>query len=124
MVQRHHLNEGEKGSIIGSIKRGNKRYEYPSRVWSRFLSNESVDRQPGQGRPRATIASEERFLSMSAQRNCEVTARDLVLELHPTTATRISSSAAARRLNKVGLYARKPMACVPFTPASRGARLN
>ncbi|KFM78790.1 hypothetical protein X975_20720, partial [Stegodyphus mimosarum] len=61
---------------------------------------------------------------MSALRNCEVIARDLVLELYAATGTRISSSAAARRLNKVGLYARKPMVCVPFTPASRGARLN
>lgn len=134
MAQRHHLSEGQKWRIIGRIEGGQTQMEVAqdlnipqsviSRVWSRFLSTGSVDRQPGQGRPRATTASEDRFLSLSARRNREATTRDLVLDLQAATGTRISRSTAARRLNEVGLYARKPMVCVPLTPASKGARLN
>lgn len=73
------------------------------------------------------LHSKNRFLSLSSRRNRKATTGDLVSDLHAgqhATGTRISRSTAERRLNERGLYARKPIICVPLPPDSKETYLN
>ncbi|GBM17162.1 Transposable element Tcb2 transposase [Araneus ventricosus] len=88
-----------------------------------FQDTGSIERKPGQGRPRATTATEDRYLSIIARRNRGATASQLSRDLYAGTGTRVSRVTVSKRLRETGLFARRPAVCVPLTSTNRRVRL-
>ncbi|GFX09479.1 transposable element Tcb1 transposase [Trichonephila clavipes] len=74
-----------------------------------------------QGRPRVTTPNEERYLTVTAKRN---TASDLSHQLSLATDTTVSRQTVYRRLGHIGLYARRPVRCVPLNATHCRLRLT
>ncbi|GBN07856.1 Transposable element Tc1 transposase [Araneus ventricosus] len=92
------------------------------KLWKQFQDTGSIERKPGKGRPRATTATEDRYLSIIARRNRGATASQLSCDLYAATGTRVSRMTVSKRLHETGLFAR-PAVCVPFTSTKRRVRL-
>ncbi|GFW87313.1 HTH_Tnp_Tc3_2 domain-containing protein [Trichonephila clavipes] len=67
------------------------------------------------GRPRVTTPNEDRYLAVTAKSNRRSTASDLSRQLSSATGTTVSRQTIYRRLRHIGLYARRPVRCVPLT---------
>ncbi|GFT94485.1 HTH_Tnp_Tc3_2 domain-containing protein [Trichonephila clavipes] len=72
-----------------------------------------VSRRPVPGRPRATTPAEDRFLALSARRRRTTTVPQLVANHFQASGRRISATTVHNRLHNAGLYARRPVVCVP-----------
>jgi transposase len=134
MSQRRRLEDSLRWRAIGRLEAGQSQTEVAlwlgvsrnvvSYLWKQFQQNGSIERRPVNGRPRATTVREDRFITITAKRNREFTARRLSNELASSSGTRISRFTIYRRLHAAGLYARRPMVCVPLTNSHRRERLN
>ncbi|UYV74897.1 Transposase, partial [Cordylochernes scorpioides] len=93
-----------------------------SRLWKKFKTTANVTRTPGQGRPRVTTLNQDRYLSLLVHRNRRMTASQLRSDLNAATGVLVSTDTIRRRLHKKGLYARRPIICVPLTPPQKRAR--
>ncbi|UYV65665.1 hypothetical protein LAZ67_3005028 [Cordylochernes scorpioides] len=93
-----------------------------SRLWKKFQTTANVARTPGQGRPRVTTLNQDRYLSLLVRRNRRMTASQLRSDLNAATGVLASTDTIRRRLHKKGLYARRPIICVPLTPPQKRAR--
>ncbi|GFT70549.1 integrase catalytic domain-containing protein [Trichonephila clavipes] len=101
MAQRKHLDDFLRGRIIGRLKCGRTKLEVSeelgitqsviSRLWQRFQDD------------------------VTAKRNRRSTASDLSRQLSSATGTTVSRQTVYRRLGHIGLHARRPVRCVPFT---------
>ncbi|GFU92266.1 HTH_Tnp_Tc3_2 domain-containing protein [Trichonephila clavipes] len=76
------------------------------------------------GHPRVTTPNEDRYLAVTAKRNRRSTASDLSCQLSSATGTTVSRQTVYRRLGHCGLYARKPVRCVPLTATHCRLRLT
>ncbi|GFW86139.1 transposable element Tcb1 transposase [Trichonephila clavipes] len=81
------------------------------------------------GRPRITTPNEdrrerERDLAVTTKRNRRSTALDLYSQLSSVTGTTVSRQNVYRRLGHIGLYARRPVRCVPLTATHCRLRLT
>ncbi|KFM73508.1 Transposable element Tcb1 transposase, partial [Stegodyphus mimosarum] len=94
-----------------------------SRLWQRFHDDGNVSRRYSTGRPRLTTPNEDRYLAVTAKRNRRSTASDLSRQLSSATGTTISRQNVHRRLGQIGLYARRPVKCVPLTATHCRLRL-
>ncbi|GFW00401.1 transposable element Tcb2 transposase [Trichonephila clavipes] len=90
------------------------------RLWDQYQSEDSVSRRPVPGRPRATTPAEDRFLALSARRRRTTTGLQLVADHFQASGRRISATTVRNRLHNAGLYARRPVVCVPLTDDSEG----
>ncbi|GBM71183.1 hypothetical protein AVEN_113176-1 [Araneus ventricosus] len=88
-----------------------------------FQDTGSIERKPGQGRPRATTATEDCYLSIIARRNRGATASQLSRDLYAATRTRVLRVTVSKRLHETGLFVRRPAVCVPLTSTNRRVRL-
>ncbi|GFY16783.1 transposable element Tcb2 transposase [Trichonephila clavipes] len=93
-----------------------------ARLWNRFQETGNVRRRPGAGRPRATTSTDDRYIQLTARRNRTENATQLQRQLLLATGRRVSSQTVRNRLHEGGLYARRPMVCIPLTPRHRAAR--
>ncbi|GFU73468.1 HTH_Tnp_Tc3_2 domain-containing protein [Trichonephila clavipes] len=93
------------------------------RLWDQYQSEDSVSRRPVPGRPRATTPAEDRFLALSARRRRTTTVPQLVADHFQVSGRRISATTVRNRLHNAGLYARRPVACVPLNGRQRRNRL-
>ncbi|GFS96263.1 transposable element Tcb2 transposase [Trichonephila clavipes] len=89
------------------------------RIWNRFLETGSAGRRPGQGRRRATMPNEDRYLVLTARRHRNMNATLLQQHLRSATGTTVSTQTVRNRLHAVGLYARRPMSCFSVHPDNR-----
>ncbi|GFW25250.1 transposable element Tcb2 transposase [Trichonephila clavipes] len=93
------------------------------RLWDQYQSEDSVSRRPVPGRPRATTPAEDRFLTLSARRRRTTTVPQLVADHFQASGRRISTTTVRNRLHNAGLYARRPVVCVPLNGRQRRNRL-
>ncbi|GFW45610.1 transposable element Tcb2 transposase [Trichonephila clavipes] len=93
------------------------------RLWDQYQSEDSVSRRPVPGRPRATTPAEDRFLALSARRRRTTTLPQLVADHFQASGRRISATTVRNRLHNAGLYARRPVVCVPLNGRKRRNRL-
>ncbi|GBN39766.1 Transposable element Tcb2 transposase [Araneus ventricosus] len=93
------------------------------RLWQRFQDDGNVSRCYSTGRPRVTTPNEDRYLAVTAKRNRRSTASDLSRQLSSATGTTVSRQTVYRRLGHIGLYARRPVRCVPLTATHCRLRL-
>ncbi|GFU81116.1 transposable element Tcb1 transposase [Trichonephila clavipes] len=97
-----------------------------SRLWQRFQDDGNVSRCYSKGRPRVTTPNEDRYiyLAVTAKRNRRSTVSDLSRKLSSATGTTVSRETMYRRLGNIGLYARRPVRCVPLTATHCRLRLT
>ncbi|GFX73295.1 transposable element Tcb1 transposase [Trichonephila clavipes] len=77
------------------------------------------------GRVRSsTTPAEDRYIVLSAKRNRRTTAQQVENQFLAASGKQISRKTVARRLRGGGLYARRPVVCVPLTRQHRTARLQ
>ncbi|GFX77962.1 transposable element Tcb2 transposase [Trichonephila clavipes] len=66
-------------------------------------------------RVRSTTPAEDRYIVLSAKRNRRTTAQRVANQFLAASGKQISRKTVARRLRGGGLYARRPVVCVPLT---------
>ncbi|GFS99843.1 transposable element Tcb1 transposase [Trichonephila clavipes] len=126
MAQKKHLDDFLRGRIIGRLECGRTQLEVTeelgiaqsviSRLWQRFQDDGNVSRSYSTGRPRVTTPNEDRYLCTgTTKRYRRSTASDLSRQLSSATGTTVSRQTVYRRLGHIGLYARRPVRCVPLT---------
>ncbi|GFX59243.1 transposable element Tcb2 transposase [Trichonephila clavipes] len=128
MSQRSHLTHSEAWRVVGRLEGDQTQAEVAqaigvsqsgiSRVWNHFLETGSAGRRPGQGRRRAAMPNEDRYLVLTARRHRNMNAT-LLQHLRSATGTTVSTQTVRNRLHGVGLYARRPMVCVRVTSRHR-----
>ncbi|GFU61751.1 transposable element Tcb1 transposase [Trichonephila clavipes] len=74
------------------------------------------------GHPRGTPFADDRYIVLQARRNRRQTAGEIARHTTQATGRPISRFTVARRLHGGGLFARRPVRCVPLTPAHRRRR--
>ncbi|GFV33660.1 transposable element Tc1 transposase [Trichonephila clavipes] len=93
-----------------------------SRLWSQFQTTGTAIRGFSSGRPRGTTPADDRYIVLQARRNRRQTAGEIARHTTQATGRPISRFTVARRLHGGGLFARRPVRCVPLTPAHRRRR--
>ncbi|GFV17058.1 transposable element Tc1 transposase [Trichonephila clavipes] len=134
MSSRHHIDDFMRGQIIGKIEEGRKitdvdreftiAHSVVSRLWKSFKTTGMCSRRHGGGRVRSTTSAEDRYIVLSAKRNRRTTAHPVANQFLAASRKQISRKTVARRLREGGLYARRPVECVPLTRQHRTARLQ
>ncbi|GFW28308.1 transposable element Tcb1 transposase [Trichonephila clavipes] len=75
-------------------------------------------------RVRSTTPAEDRYIVLSAKRNSRTTAQLVANQFLAASGKQISRKIVARRLRGGGLYARRPVVCVPLTRHHRTVSLQ
>ncbi|GBM99424.1 hypothetical protein AVEN_220305-1 [Araneus ventricosus] len=99
MSNHQRLDDGMRWRIVGRVEAGQSQVHIcrefnlmPSVVCNlrkQFQNTGSIERKPGQGRPRATTATEDLYLSIIARRKRGATASQLSRDLYAATRTRV-----------------------------------
>ncbi|GFX14202.1 transposable element Tcb2 transposase [Trichonephila clavipes] len=133
---RRHLDAFTRGRIIGKLEEGRSvtsvaaefgiAHSIVSRLWRQFQTTGTAIRGFSSGRPRGTTPADDRsketFTVLQARRNRRQTAGEIARNTTQATGRPISRFTVARRLHGGGLFARRPVRCVPLTPAHRRRR--
>lgn len=134
MSSRHHLDDFTRGRIIGKIEEGRKitavarefdvSHSVVSRLWKSFQTTGECSKRHGGGRVRSTTPAEDRYIVLTTKRHRRSTASEVANQFLAATGKRISRKTVARRLHEGGLYARRPVVCIPLSRRHRTARLQ
>ncbi|GFT34906.1 transposable element Tc1 transposase [Trichonephila clavipes] len=129
---RRHLDAFTRGRIIGKLEEGRSvtsvaaefgiAHSIVSRLWRQFQTTGTAIRGFSSGRPRGTTPADDRYIVLQARRNRRQTAGEIARHTTQATGRPISRFIVARRLHGGGLFARRPVRCVPLTPAHRRRR--
>ncbi|GFV24617.1 transposable element Tcb1 transposase [Trichonephila clavipes] len=132
MSQQRDLPESMAWRVIGRLESGKTHRSVAdaigvarsvvARLWNRLQETGNVRRRPRVGRPRATTSTDDRYIQLTAHRNRTENATQLQRQLLLATGRRVSSQIIHNRLHEGGLYARRPMVCIPLTPRHRAVR--
>ncbi|GFX27623.1 transposable element Tcb2 transposase [Trichonephila clavipes] len=127
-----HLDAFTRGRIIGKLEEGRSvtsvaaefgiAHSIVSRLWRQFQTTGTAIRGISSGRPRGTIRADDRYIVLQARRNMRQTAEEIARHTTQATGRPISRFNVARRLHGGGLFARRPVRCVPLTPVHRRRR--
>ncbi|GFT81076.1 transposable element Tcb1 transposase [Trichonephila clavipes] len=82
------------------------------------------DENVREGSPRVTTPNGDRYLAVTAKGNRRTTASDLYRHLSSATGTTVSRQTVYSHLGHIGLYARRPVRCVPLTATHCHLRLT
>ncbi|GFX12668.1 transposable element Tcb1 transposase [Trichonephila clavipes] len=88
----------------------------------RIVVKITLIREFNSGRPQGTTQADDRYIVLQARRNRWQTAGEITRHTTQATGRPISRFNVARRLHDGGLFARRPVRCVPLTPAHRTRR--
>ncbi|GFU98536.1 transposable element Tcb1 transposase [Trichonephila clavipes] len=134
MSSRHHIDDFMHGRIIGKIEEGRKitdvarefdiAHSVVSRLWKSFKTTGMCSRRNGGGRVRSTTPAEDRYIVLSAKRNRRTTAQQVANQFLAASGKQTSRKTVVRRLRGGGLYARRPVVCVPLTTQHHTALLQ
>ncbi|GFU47523.1 transposable element Tcb1 transposase [Trichonephila clavipes] len=134
MSSRHHIDDFMRGRIIGKIEEGRKitdvtrefdiAHSVVSRLWKSFKTTGMCSRRHEGGRVKSTTPAEDRYIVLSAKGNRRTAAQQVGNQFLAASGKQISRKTVARRLRGRGLYASRPVVCVPLTRQHRTARLQ
>ncbi|GFV83619.1 transposable element Tc1 transposase [Trichonephila clavipes] len=126
---RRHLDAFTRGRIIGKLEEGRSvtsvaaefgiAHSIVSRFWRQFQTTGTAIRGFSSGHPRGTTSADDRYIVLQARRNRRQTAGEIARYTTQATGRPISRFTVARRLHGGGLFAQRPVRCVPLTPAHR-----
>ncbi|GFW70802.1 transposable element Tcb1 transposase [Trichonephila clavipes] len=102
MSSRHHIDDFMRGRMIGKIEEGRKVTDV--------------------AREKTSLSA--LFHGCGTKRNRRTTAQKVAIQFLDASGKQISQKTVARRLAGGGLYARRPVVCVPLTREDRTARLQ
>ncbi|GFX88196.1 transposable element Tcb1 transposase [Trichonephila clavipes] len=129
---RRHLDAFTRGRIIGKLEEGRIvtsvaaefgiAHSIVSRLWRQFQTTGTAIRGFSSGHTRGTTPADDRYIVLQARRNRRQTAGEIARHTTQATGLPISRFTVARRLHGGGLFARRPVRCVPLTPAHRRRR--
>ncbi|GFY17841.1 transposable element Tc1 transposase [Trichonephila clavipes] len=129
---RRHLDAFTRGRIIGKLEEGRSvtsvaaefgiAHSIVSRLWRQFQTTGTAFRGFSSGRPRGTTPADDQYIVLQARRNRRQTAGEIARHTTQATGRPISRFTVARRLHGGSLFARRPVRCVPLTPAHRRKR--
>ncbi|GFW13774.1 transposable element Tcb2 transposase [Trichonephila clavipes] len=91
-------------------------------VGRQFQTTGTAIRGFSSGRPRETTPADARYIVFQARRNRRQAAGEIARHTTQVTGRPISRFTVARRLHGGGLFARRPVRCVPLTPTHRRRR--
>ncbi|GBN59951.1 hypothetical protein AVEN_67520-1 [Araneus ventricosus] len=112
------------------------------RLWNHYQRDQNANRRCGSGRRRITTTADDRYLLQCARRRRiptaahqpsllpaargrpTLTARQLASQLSAAAGRPTFRQTVSRRLHEGGLFARRPVVCVPLSPAHVRARLH
>ncbi|GFX00174.1 transposable element Tcb2 transposase [Trichonephila clavipes] len=127
-----HLDAFTRGRIIGKLEEGRSvaslaaefgiAHSILSRLWRQFQTTGHSYPGFSSGRPRGTTPADDRYIVLQARRNRRQTAGEIARHTTQATGRPISRFTVARRLHGGSLFARRPVRCVPLTPAHRRRR--
>ncbi|XP_055932859.1 uncharacterized protein LOC129962883 [Argiope bruennichi] len=130
MSARYHLSAYDRGRAVGRLEVGQSvttvaaaiggSKSVISRLKKAAECGNALQKHAG-GRGRNTTSLEDRYVALVAKRN-----RNLTPDQIAATATgkHVSARTISRRLNQVGLYAWKPVHCIPLQSSHRRERLR
>ncbi|GFT99458.1 transposable element Tcb2 transposase [Trichonephila clavipes] len=126
---RRHLDAFTRGRIIEKLEEGRSvtsvaaefgiAHSIVSRLWRQFQTTGRAIRGLSSGRPRETTPADDRYIVLQTRRNRRQTAGEIARHTTLVTGRPISRFTVARRLHGGGLFVRRPVRCVPLTPAHR-----
>ncbi|GFT57814.1 transposable element Tcb2 transposase [Trichonephila clavipes] len=135
MARRNHLNDFTRGRMIGKLEEGrtvtsvaaefgiNK--NVVSRAWkAAFQTTGTAVRMVGGGRPRTTTAGDDRYIILQVKRGRRQSASVIAQQLSTATGRQMSRFTVARRLHKIGLFARHHERSLPLKVDHRHHRLQ
>ncbi|GFV38262.1 transposable element Tcb2 transposase [Trichonephila clavipes] len=93
-----------------------------SRLWRQFQTTGTAIRWFSSGHLRGTTPADDHYIVLQARRNRRQTAGEIARHTTQATGRPISRFTLVRRLHGGGLFARRPVRCVPLTPAHRRKR--
>ncbi|GFU63657.1 HTH_Tnp_Tc3_2 domain-containing protein [Trichonephila clavipes] len=111
MSQQSHLTDSEAWRVVGRLEGGQTQAEVVQaigvsqsviyRIWNRFLETGNAGRRPGQGRRRATMSNEDRYLVLTVRRHRNINATLLQQHLRSASGTTVSTQILRNRLHVV-----------------------
>ncbi|GBN86728.1 hypothetical protein AVEN_216611-1 [Araneus ventricosus] len=93
-------------------------------LWNHYQRYQNASRRRGSGHWRITATADDHYLSQCARRRRTLTARQLPSQLSAASGRPISRQTVSRRLHELGLFARRPVVCVPLSTAHVRPRLH
>ncbi|GFS98008.1 transposable element Tcb1 transposase [Trichonephila clavipes] len=134
MSSRHHIDDFMRGLIIGKIEEGRKitdvarefdiAHSVVSRLWKSFKTTGMCSRRHGEVVLEVRRLQKTDISSYQQKKNRRTTAQQVANQFLAASGKQISRKTVARRLRGGGLYARRPVVCVPLTRQHRTARLQ
>ena len=108
MSQRTHLTQSEAWRVVGWLEEGQTLAELAtaigvlqsvfSRIWNKFLATKNVGRTSEQGRRRATMPNDNRYLTITARKHRNMNATLIRQHLCSATVTTISAQTVQNHL--------------------------
>ncbi|GBN34973.1 hypothetical protein AVEN_9930-1 [Araneus ventricosus] len=133
MSRRNHLHDEMRWRAVGMLQAGFRQYAVATelnvhdsainRLWNNYQIGRNASRRRGYGLRRITTAADNRHLLQCARRRKILTARQVASQLSADTGRPISHQNVSLRLREGGLFARRPVVCLPLSPADVRARL-
>ncbi|GBM12221.1 hypothetical protein AVEN_21024-1 [Araneus ventricosus] len=90
------------------------------RLWNHYQRDQNASRRRGSVLRRISTTADDRYLLQCSRRRRTLTAS----QLSAAAGKPISRQTVSRRLHEGGLFARRPVVCVPLSPAYVRARLG
>ncbi|GFT81668.1 transposable element Tcb1 transposase [Trichonephila clavipes] len=129
---RRHLDAFTRGRIIGKLEEGHSvasvaaefgiAHSIFSRPWRQFQTTGTAIRGFSSSRPRGTTPAYDRYIVLRDRRNRRQTTGEIARHTTQSTGRPMSRFTVARRQHGGGLFAGRPVWCVPLTPAHRRRR--
>ncbi|GBN83804.1 hypothetical protein AVEN_114894-1 [Araneus ventricosus] len=124
--RRNHLNDEMRRRAVGMLQAGarqcavardlNVHRRAIHRLWNYYQRDQNSSRS-GSGRLRITTTADDLYLLQCTRRRRTPTARKLASQLSAAAGRPISRQTVSRRLHEGGLFARRPVVCVPLSPS-------
>ncbi|GBL90894.1 hypothetical protein AVEN_27999-1 [Araneus ventricosus] len=134
MNRRNHFHDEICWRAVGMLQAGarqsavarelNVHLSFNHRLWNHYQSDQNASGRRGSGRRRITTTADDRYLLQCARRRRTLTARQLASQLSATARRPVSRPTVSHKLHEGGQFARRPVVCVPLSPAHVRARLH
>ncbi|GBM13128.1 hypothetical protein AVEN_64343-1 [Araneus ventricosus] len=134
MSRRNHFHDEMRWRAVGMLQAGarqsavarelNVHRSVIHRLWIHYQRDQNASRRRGSRRRRITTTADDRYLSECARRRRTLTERQLASQLSTAVGRPIFRQTLSRRLHEGGLLTRRPVVCVPLSPAHVKARLH
>ncbi|GFW88626.1 transposable element Tcb2 transposase [Trichonephila clavipes] len=120
-----HCNSNRQAISTGSTPSGSANIIWKNKdISAEIINHSKFDKREECAQKKYDACRRQIYRPISAKRNRRTTAQQVANQFLAASGKQISRKAVARRLRGGGLYARRPVVCVPLTRQHRTARLQ